>query len=339
MSNQFAETLGDAAADVLPRNAVLTIFGLQFVQTLTLLAPVGLLLGILLALARLNRDSEMAALAASGIGPMNLLIPIGLLSFAIALGVGWLALIESPSASREIEEIRFEAQAELELGALTPGGFSTLDGGSTVVYAADARDEVLLGVFIEREIDGRTVVVVAEEGEIIMSADTGEPLLRLRNGKRYAGVPGEYRFSIDEFREHGIPIRLEERVFEQAIEARSTASLWQAVDAESRAEFEWRLASPLLILILALLAVPLGKSSPREGKYARVGVGLLIYIVYANSLSIARVWVVRETIPAWLGIWWVHAAVALLAITLLLRQSGVGMKAESKKDGRLEPTG
>ena len=65
MSNQFAETLGDAAADTLPREAVLRVFGLQFVQYLAILAPIGVLMGILLAMARLNRDSEMTALASA----------------------------------------------------------------------------------------------------------------------------------------------------------------------------------------------------------------------------------------------------------------------------------
>jgi lipopolysaccharide export system permease protein len=109
-------------------------------------------------------------------------------------------------------------------------------------------------------------------------------------------------------------------------------------DAESRAELEWRIASPLSILILALLAVPLGQSSPREGKYARVGAGLLIYIVYANSLSIARIWVERETIPSWLGLWWVHALVGGLAIFMLLRQSGVGVSEQPVQRERLAPT-
>jgi lipopolysaccharide export system permease protein len=207
-----------------------------------------------------------------------------------------------------------------------------------VVYAASARDDILEDVFIEREIDGRIEVVVAREGERVMNPETGESLLRLRDGRRYVGVPGEARFSLGLFQEHGIPIRFEETVFEQAIEARSTASLLRMGDAESRAELEWRIASPLSILILALLAVPLGQSSPREGKYARVGAGLLIYIVYANSLSIARIWVERETIPSWLGLWWVHALVGGLAIFMLLRQSGVGVSEQPVQRERLAPT-
>jgi lipopolysaccharide export system permease protein len=339
MTNQFAETLGDAAADSLPRAAVLTVFGLQFVQFLAILTPVGLLLGILLALARLNRDSEMTAIAACGVGPLGLLKSIGGLSVAIAIGVGWIALFESPAASREVESIRFEAQAELELGALTPGRFTAVDAGTTVVYAADADQDVLRDVFIEREVDGRIVVVVAEQGERVRSQETGEWLLRLHNGKRYVGTPGEARFAIDEFVEHGIPIRLEATEFEEAVEARSTASLLRSNDPESRAELAWRISAPLSILALTLLAVPLGRASPREGKYARFGLGLLIYIIYANMLSIARVWIEREAVPDWLGMWWVHVALVLFAMTLLLRQSGFGARARKVPRKRIEPVG
>lgn len=339
MTNQFAETLGEAAADSLPREAVLKVFGLQLIQFISMLAPVGLMLGILLALARLNRDSEMTAIAACGIGPVRLLGPIGALSVAIALGVGWLALVEAPTASRDIESIRFEAQAELELGALTPGRFTAVDGGETVVYAAGADDDVLRDVFIEREVDGRIIVVVAARGERVQNAETGEWLLRLRNGKRYVGTPGEARFAIDEFVEHGIPIRLEATVLDEGLEARSTASLLQATDSESRAELAWRISAPLSILALTLLAVPLGRASPREGKYARFGVGLLIYLIYANTLSIARVWVEREAVPEWLGLWWVHAVLVLIAAVLLVRQSGLGAGGRKQSRERIEPTG
>ncbi|HEY5665598.1 MAG TPA: LPS export ABC transporter permease LptF [Gammaproteobacteria bacterium] len=339
MTNQFAETLGEAAADSLPRTAVLTVFGLQLVQFIALLAPVGLMLGILLALARLNRDSEMTAINACGIGPVRLLRPIGALAVVLALVVGWLALFEAPAASREIEAIRFDAQAELELGALTPGRFTAVDGGTTVVYAADADEDVLRDVFIEREVEGRIIAVVAERGERVLNPETGEWLLRLRNGKRYVGTPGEARFAVDEFVEHGIPIRLEATVFDEGLEARSTASLLRATDPESRAELAWRISAPLSILALTLLAVPLGRASPREGKYARFGVGLLIYIIYANTLSIGRVWIEREAVPQWLGLWWVHAVLVLVAVVMLISQSGLGAGGLVEARERIEPTG
>ena len=339
MSNQFAETLAEAAADALPREAVFRVFGLQFVQYVALLAPVGLLLGILLAMARLNRDSEMTALSACGVGPARLLRPMGFVGVLVAGGVGWLTLVEAPAAAREIETIRVDAQTEMELGALTPGRFTAVDGGSLVVYAAGAEGDVLKGVFIERESDGRVVVVVAEEGQRIMNPQTGESLLRLRNGTQYIGVPGEAAFLIEEFRELGIPIRLERVERDDAIEARATSALIESSDPESRAELAWRLSAPLSVLALTLLAVPLGRSSPREGRYARFGVGLLIYIIYANMLSIARVWVERDVVPEWLSLWWVHAALAVLALALLFAQSGIGTEKPSATRARLEPTG
>jgi lipopolysaccharide export system permease protein len=335
MSNRFAETLGDAAADALPREAVFRVFGLQFLQYLALLAPIGLMLGILLALARLNRDSEMAALAAGGVGPAKLLKPIGLLSLVVAAGVGWLALVEAPAASRAIEQIRRQAQQEMELGTLEPGSFTTFESGGTVLHPRESDGGVLLGVFYHSEHDDRTIV--AEAAELIENPQSGELSLILTNGTMYQGRPGELQFSIFEFGRNEWPIQVEETVYEEAIATMPTLALLGSTDPASRAELEWRIAAPLSILVLTLLAVPLGRSSPREGKYARVGLGLLLYLIYANSLSIARVWVEREIVPAWIGTWWVHAGVALLAILLLLSQSGVWARPKPVKV-RLEPT-
>jgi lipopolysaccharide export system permease protein len=76
------------------------------------------------------------------------------------------------------------------------------------------------------------------------------------------------------------------------------------------------------LFVLGVLAVPLSRSSPREGRSARLGMALFVYIIYANLLSIARVWVERGVVAEWLGMWWVHAALALMAVLLLARESG-----------------
>jgi lipopolysaccharide export system permease protein len=72
-----------------------------------------------------------------------------------------------------------------------------------------------------------------------------------------------------------------------------------------------------MCLVLTFIAVPLSQLRPREGRYARVAMGILIYFVYSNFLSGAKVWIARGNVPAWLGLWWVHIVVVLLAVLVI----------------------
>ncbi len=324
MSNQFASILGDAAADKLPREAVFTVFGLTALRYFTVLTPIALFLGVMLALARLNRDCEMAALSACGIGPGRLLRPVLILTLCLAAGLTWLSLFATPNASRQIDEIKFRAKEEMQLGALQAGKFTTPDSGDTVIYAREVVGNELRGdVFMQRRQGDRVVAILADRGERVVDPTTGRVSFVLYNGKRYEGVPGQGQFLVIEFDEHGMPVRQsEDNEFVEALTSKSTAELMRSSDPSDRAELEWRLSVPISVLILAMLAVPLSRSSPRDGRYARMGVGLLLYVIYANLVSIAYVWVQHRVVPEWLGMWWVHALMFCYALFLLVRQSG-----------------
>ncbi|HEX5420402.1 MAG TPA: LptF/LptG family permease, partial [Gammaproteobacteria bacterium] len=203
MGNQFAEILGDAASDQLPRDAVFSVLGLTTLRYLTMLAPIGLFLGTLLALARLNRDSEMAALGACGVGPLRLLGPIGVLTVALAAVSTWLVLFQTPAATRRIAEIRDQAREAVQLGALEPGQFASPDAGDTVLYAGAVEGDQLHDVFLERQYDGRVVAIRAARGERVRDPKTGQLSFVLYNGTRYEGTPGGTRFTIVKFAEHG----------------------------------------------------------------------------------------------------------------------------------------
>lgn len=324
MSNQFAEILGDAAANTVPKDAVFEVLRLTFLRYLTFLMPVGLLLGIMLALARLNRDSETAALGASGVGPARLLVPVCALTLVLAAVTSWLVLARMPEAEQRIEEIRQAARETADLGAIEPGRFTTFDSGRTVLYAREVDGDRLSDVFIQGERDGRIFVVTAKRGELVSEGNDGAPTFVLYDGRRVEGEPGEAEFLVAGFGEHGSPIRMNETEIPVASPAgRPTRELLESSAPADRAELQWRLASPISLIVLALLAVPLSRSAPREGRYARIGIGLLIYVIYVQALSIARLSVERGSVPEWLGMWWVHAVLALAAIAFLLKQSGV----------------
>jgi lipopolysaccharide export system permease protein len=102
------------------------------------------------------------------------------------------------------------------------------------------------------------------------------------------------------------------------LEAQPTVSLLNSRDPNERAELQSRIAMPLMCAVLALLAVPLARLKPRQGRYARVWLAVVIFFLYVNLISVGKVWIARGTIAEFLGLWWTHAAVVLLALMVIV---------------------
>jgi len=243
----------------------------------------------------------------------------------LALGVGWLAMDIGPKALMAVDRIGAVALRQADLASVEPGKFTAGSDG-TVIYA-----ERVIGpgsvenVFLQRQTEsGGGEVVIAERGEQMESEDADTRFFVLHNGRRYDGLPGNADFRVMEFAEHGIPYRLP-NVSEpdERPRAMSTLDLMKSRSSDKVAELQWRISVPLSTLILGILAVPLSRSQPRQGRYGRLAVGLLVFIIYFNLLSAGKAWVEQETVPVAVGLWWVHAIMLGMALALLAYQNGV----------------
>jgi lipopolysaccharide export system permease protein len=325
LTNQFARVLGDVAKGKLPKNAAFDVIGLSAAQYLTILVPIGLFLAVMLALGRLYRDSEMPAMMACRVGPAGVYRPLMWLMIPLALGVAWLSIVGTPTALAKVSQIAAEAKREADLASIEPGRFTVIGPDRAVVYGERVSpDGVMENVFLERRVSDDVVeVVVAKRGEQAESDDPDTRLLVLHEGRRYEGVPGTPRFRVVEFVEHGIPYRLPSLT---ASNPRPRAmpfdSLRTSTELEHIAELQWRLSVPIATVLLALLAVPLARSRPREGRYGRIAIGLLVFIIYLNLLSAAKAWTEEGAISPLLGLWWVHGCVVLFTLTLIGLQNG-----------------
>lgn len=320
LTNQFAQVLGDVAKDKLPRDAVFQLIALSGVQYLTLLVPIGLFLAIMLALGRLYSDSELPAMMACRLGPGGVYRPLLWLMLPLGLLVGWLALDVAPRALQDIERIGAEAQRQADLASIEPGTFVSGGSEGAVVYAeAVVSPGEVENVFLQRRnASGEIEVVVAARGEQRESEDHNTRFFVLHEGRRYLGVPGTSEFNVIEFGEHGIPYTLPDvEAGELEPQAMHTTDLVGSPDLEERAELHWRIGIPIATVILAILAVPLSRSQPRQGRYGKIALGLLVFIIYFNLLSAGKAWLESGTLPEVLGIWWVHGAMLLLALILL----------------------
>lgn len=321
LSNQFARVLGEAAAGKLPREAVFQLLGLTSLEYLTILVPVSLFLSVMLAFGRLYKDSEMSAIMACGVGPARLYRPVMLVAVLVAALLTWLALDLAPWSAETAHVLRKTAQREAELGNLEAGRFRGAAGGETVFYAESVDNNALMSnVFIQRQKGDRVEVAVAASGQLVK--DQEPPFFVLYDGTRYEGVPGSAEFRIIEFQEHGIPILLPKPdLTPDDTEMLPTSALLNSASQTDRAELQWRLSVPLSALVLALLALPLSKTSPRQGRYGKLTVAVLFYIVYSNLLGAAKVWAERGLVPMDIGLWWVHALIVVASGVLLLQQN------------------
>jgi len=326
LTNQFARILGDVAKGQLPKEAAMDVIGLSAAQYLTIIIPIGLFLAIMMALGRLYRDSEMPAMMACRVGPSGIYRPLMWLLVPLAGGVAWLSMDLGPRALQAVDRIGAEARREADLASIEPGRFTEVGPNDAVVYGERILpDGSMENVFLQRRIaDGAVEVVVARRGEQVESDDPDVRYLVLQDGRRYEGVPGTTQFRVVEFAEHGIPYRLPSlEPADPTPRAMTLIGLLQAGDLEHIAEVQWRIGVPLATIILAILAVPLSRTQPRTGRYGRLAIGLLVFIIYLNMLSAAKAWIEQGVISPMIGLWWVHGAMFLLAMVLLGVQNSV----------------
>ena len=72
-----------------------------------------------------------------------------------------------------------------------------------------------------------------------------------------------------------------------------------------------------MAITLTLLAVPLSRLRPRQSRYARIWLAVLIYFLYSNLASAGRVWIERGVVPEQFGLWWVHIALAAIGLAVM----------------------
>ena len=340
LANQLARVLSQAAANDFPREVVFALIGLTTTGNLSIIMPIGFFLAIMLALGRLYHESEMAAIQACGVGPAGLFRPITLLGIFIVGMLAWLSFTGIPAASARAQAIRAEALRDAQFGLLEPGRFRTFGGGNIVFYAERVDDNGILynvKVFIERPVKeqpdqdaeappapSRFEIWTATRAEQ-RGAGQAEQTFVLYDGERYEGVPGEGQFRIIKFSEGGIPIRLGDTKGKALkAEMKPTAELLTSSDTKDLAELHWRIATPVSALVLMALAIPLARLRPRQGRFGKMGIAILAYFIYQQSLVAARTWIENGVMPEFLGLWWVHAIALVAAAFLLIRAYPIG---------------
>lgn len=302
--------------------AVIVLLGFNLLGYLPVLLALALFIGILLALSRSYRDSEMPIWFSSGLSIIAWVRPVLVFGLPIVFLTALLSFVLTPWALSESAEYLRLLKGKDDISRLSPGSFIESPGSNQVFFIDKTSDkESELNTIFAQYVQGeRTGVVVAEKG-YQQIGPKGEKFLVLERGRRYEGTPGALDFRIIDFERQKIRIEAREAKAEEPNSRRlSTWGLISQPTPERIAELHWRLALPIAALILALMAIPLAFVNPRSGASWNLILAMLVFFLYYDLLKIFEAWTSQGVIPMWLGLWPVHVGMVATLLVLFSRQ-------------------
>jgi LPS export ABC transporter permease LptG/LPS export ABC transporter permease LptF len=313
-----------------------TLFVLIIPPALTFTIPVGVLVGVLIALGRMSNDGEIIAMRAAGVPSRHVLIPVALFSFLGFCVAAYTSCVLTPWATRETYRILNQISAAQLTAEIRPRIFEE-QFPNRVIYV----DDVVPGPVVrwkrvliadtrppsERDGagergEGPRITLANEAIAVPDTADNRIQLSLINQSSFEVGKDaGEYFSTAAPRGEQALdaPRRAEQKArdfteLEMAQLARQAKS-----SVEAAIEYHRRLALPVACLILGVLAVPLGISSRKGGKSAAfavtVALAFLYYMALISAIAVAR----QQALPAAISVWMPNLLFGALAFVLLVK--------------------
>jgi LPS export ABC transporter permease LptF/LPS export ABC transporter permease LptG len=303
------------------------LFLSTFPAILSLTLPMGVLVGVLIALGRMSADSELIAMNALGMGRRRLLVPVGILAAGATALTFTMTLWLGPLSVRTFRTIEDRLRAGQASYQISPRVFDERFP-RMVLYVNDIDSAATRwkGVFLAGTDKGVSRLTLAEEAIVIADRREGKLELHLRNGSVHEfSTADAAHYSLSAFGERDLPVEIKsaegDHVSEPGIPGRTMRALWQERKNQRDAslEIQRRLSFPFACISFALLAMPIGARPRRCGRAAGFLITLVLitgyYLMFTIGAGLAR----QGTIPVWAGIWSANVITAGLGLFLLPR--------------------
>ena len=273
-------------------------------NALVVTIPMAVLVGILLGLSRLAADSEITAMRAAGLGAIDFVRIVSIVS-AVALALGLFnSLYLAPRAAAGLIALGESLKSSQASFEIQPRVFYE-EFKDRVLYIQDvtpaAGAAVWHHVFLADLTESADPHITTANEAIVVNGAPNTPdaqtiRLHLLNGGQHdtsSSDPNQYNIST--FTATDIPI---ETIapdthlgrLNTSIEALSLPELWRRANSQAstngrtpsiyRIEFNKRFSYPFACLVLMLVGVPLGISSKRGGKSTGFVLTIVLVFIY-----------------------------------------------------------
>ena len=322
--NQFVLTVQESVEHGIPIQELMPIVGFNMLRDLPIILSLSLFLSIIISISQLYKSSEAVVMNSVGIGDKNfihLIQPVVIFLFVL---VFFLTIYAVPWAKHQKSFTEDETVNASEFSFITEGKFESFKNGEIVFYASESSltdtvdEQNMEEIFIYVLKEERPIVVLASEATKYTDSESKSIYLRLKDGVRYEGFPGSANVNIMNFDRYDLEIvsgevRKSLSNFSE-IEEKSSIDLLIQGGILANAEMQWRFSQPISILILSIIGVLLGKTSPRTGKGLNILIGLGIFMLYNNGLLVTKNSIESGQLNPLVGLWSIHLLLVLFVI-------------------------
>ncbi len=322
ISALLADALAQVARGRISPQQLFAVMGLNTLEALRELLPLSLFLGVVLALTRLAQEHELMVMQGSGMSPWQMLGALQWLAWPLFLSLLLVGLWLAPWADRVSDRLVLEASRKMGLAMVQPGRFRTLPGGVLYIGAEGEDERSFRDAWIYMQKEGVDTLITARHGREQEVA--GLKVVLLQDGWHLEGVAEGQRWRQMHFRNNRL-IFPQEKTDAKPTELNNLPlrALWARNDLAAKAELRARFGPAWSIWALLLLAMPLSRLGPRQGRHGRIALALLVYVLYVNMANLARHWYARGETPALLGMEWVHLLLIMIAAGWWYHQQSV----------------
>jgi lipopolysaccharide export system permease protein len=342
LANLLARVLAQAADGSLPTSLIPALMGFNAVKLLIYVLPVGLFIGLMFALGRMSRDSELTVLRSCGFSLSHLSRAVLWLAIPVSALTASISLVIYPGL-QHVQTQMLQSARSAQIGDQLPvGRFIEDPSGKAVLYVGSKVKEGYADIFAfnaplkklppatqtntpasapEASNAGQKPGVEMAPFGMLTHDDQGHRYVVLSQGRRIQGVAGESDWTVIDYQTHELLVPGADRPIASAENQKSSLDLLRSPLPGDQAEFYYRVSQALSVLILALLAVPLAQSRPRSGRYGRLVWAFLIYAIYFNVIAMTQNFIKTGDlsllqglgishglfIALWLGVlWWAN---------------------------------
>jgi lipopolysaccharide export system permease protein len=315
----FAGVLQQVARGSFPASVMFQVLGLRTLGQLTNMLPLASMVGVLMALGRMYRESEMHVLMSSGMGPDGLVRPTAILAVVLVLLTAVVALWLGPWAAATSNNLVAVANRSVIAAGLDAGRFTELPGKGGIVFTDTlSQDGTKLGrsfVSTQRPARGgpdHVKVVTGNSGELYQESNGSNRFIAFHTGWQYDIPLGadNWRRMQYERNDSALSTVTDSDDSVDPAESMTTLQVLRTDTPDARAELAWRVNAPALTLVMLMLALPMSRQSPREPRYGRLMLAMASFYLYYVLLALCRAQLDK-------GRWHHQTAMWLLHIVML----------------------